>query len=196
MASQAERDMRDLVVQRLRKLRPEARIIHEVNCWGSGSPRVDVMAVSPDELVGVEIKSERDTLDRLALQVKAFRDRMHLVLCVHGVHRQNPEYPRFRGDEEWPYPVEDLKRWTLHRFRRTPAASSNLLGMLWHEELASIAARHTCNVTRSATRGAMITVLALDLTGREVRREVCRCLRLRRFAEADPPIEDAETEVA
>ena len=190
MASQAERDMRDLVVCRLRKLRPEARIIHEVNCWGSGSPRVDVMAVSPDELVGVEIKSERDTLDRLALQVKAFRDRMHLVLCVHEVHRRNPEYPRFQGDEEWCYPVEDLKRWTLHRFRRTPASSPALLGMLWHEELASIAARHACSVPRHATRKAMITVLALDLTGREVRHEVCRCLRLRLFAEADPPMDE------
>jgi len=196
MASQAERDMRDLVVRRLRELRPEARIIHEVNCGGSGSPRIDVVAVSPEELIGVEIKSERDSLDRLEHQVGHFRERFHLVLCLHDVHRKGPLYYRARGDEMWRYPVESPKEWKLHRFARIPASGANLLWMLWHDELVDVSRRAEISVPARAGRKKMIVALTLDLTGRRIHREVCRCLRRRRFAEADPPIEDAGVEVA
>lgn len=65
--SEAEVRIRDKVVALLRECLPDARIIHEFDLWGV---RMDLAAVTPEEIVLVEIKSERDKLDRLANQVR------------------------------------------------------------------------------------------------------------------------------
>ena len=60
--SEAEADVRDAVVARLRTIRPDARIMHEVNCSLFGPNRIDVIAVSPQEIISVEVKSAKDKL--------------------------------------------------------------------------------------------------------------------------------------
>lgn len=71
--SSAEVEIRDAVVSRFRQLWPDARIIHEMNVE-HGSSRADVVAVQPDRLWICEIKSERDTLTRLAGQIADFAE--------------------------------------------------------------------------------------------------------------------------
>ena len=63
--------MRNLVVERLRVRWPSARIIHELPLRYSRN-RLDLAAVTHDEIVGVEIKSSRDVSDRLEAQLRAF----------------------------------------------------------------------------------------------------------------------------
>lgn len=99
MSSDAERELRDAVVARLRILLPRARIVHELNIAGQSSSRIDVAAVGPDYLVGVEIKSERDTLKRLADQWDAFGRVCDVVIvAAHRKHFEEWRDPRFRAE--------------------------------------------------------------------------------------------------
>lgn len=69
--SSEERAMRDLIVPKLRAKWPSARIIHELPLRYSTN-RIDLAAVTPTEIVSVEIKSSRDVTDRLEAQLLGF----------------------------------------------------------------------------------------------------------------------------
>jgi hypothetical protein len=69
--SSDEGEIREAVVAHLLTLRPSARIIHELNCSTYGPNRIDVRAVTPAEILAVEINSQKDKLDRLPAQIAA-----------------------------------------------------------------------------------------------------------------------------
>ncbi|WP_057464345.1 hypothetical protein [Pseudovibrio sp. POLY-S9] len=86
MASEAEREIRSAVVARLREVRPKARIIHELKVF-HGQNRVDLAAVSLDEIILVEIKSKKDTLARLQDQANACQALSnHSLILLHEKH--------------------------------------------------------------------------------------------------------------
>lgn len=62
--SDAEERIRAKVEAELRRQFPTARIIHEL-VLSSGVSRLDLAAVTRDQIIVAEIKSERDTLSRL-----------------------------------------------------------------------------------------------------------------------------------
>ena len=83
--SPAETEIREAVVARLREIRPQSRIIHEINAVNmtAGRPtRIDVLAVGLEDMVAVEIKSERDKLDRLPDQMEGMRSVAHHAIAV------------------------------------------------------------------------------------------------------------------
>lgn len=80
--SSAEADVRTAVVDRLRQRRPDARIIHEINVSTYGPNRIDVLAVSPAEIIAVEIKSAKDKLDRLPKQIESMKGCAHHVIAA------------------------------------------------------------------------------------------------------------------
>lgn len=87
MRSAAEQEIRDAVVARLRRLRPSARICHEVNSAVYGPNRFDVVAIDKCEIIAVEIKSEKDKLDRAPKQIEAMADcANHVVVAMHECH--------------------------------------------------------------------------------------------------------------
>jgi hypothetical protein len=79
--SDAEGEVRTAVVERLRQIRPTARIMHEVNACAFGN-RIDVLAVDRAEIIAVEIKSAKDKLDRLPDQLKAMKGCAHHVIAA------------------------------------------------------------------------------------------------------------------
>lgn len=96
MRSAAEQELRDAVVARLRRWRPRARICHEVNCGSFGPNRIDVMAVDIDEIIAVEIKSEKDKLDRAPKQISSMSNvAHHVVVALHEVHLIEQETNRW-----------------------------------------------------------------------------------------------------
>src|SRR5690349_9488984 len=64
----AEAEIRQAVLTRLRRATPNAQILEELSIEGA---RIDV-AVLDQGLTGFEIKSDFDTLDRLAHQIHAY----------------------------------------------------------------------------------------------------------------------------
>ena len=196
-----EQEIRDAVVRRLRGVWPEARIVHELNVAGTGSNRIDVAAIAPAAIIGVEIKSKRDTLKRLPDQWTAFNQCCHEVyVAAHEKHFEPQPHgwaPRLKIDDRrrpsienaaWLYRTDvDVRGWKVKAaFRCRPLNPAGMLDMLWREELAFEACRARCYGGARATRHDMGRELAWYLTGREVVEAVCRQLRAREFVEADP----------
>lgn len=69
--SEEEPAMRELVVPHLRGAYPGGRVVHEFPLRFSAK-RLDLAVIMPTEIIGVEIKSSKDTLDRLAGQLEGF----------------------------------------------------------------------------------------------------------------------------
>lgn len=100
--SAAEAEIRNAVVARIRKHRPNARIIHEINVSSHGPNRMDLIAVGAAEIIAVEIKSMKDKLDRLDAQVRSMKGVAHHVIAAihekflveHQTHEDARHYTR------------------------------------------------------------------------------------------------------
>lgn len=189
MASDAERHLRDMAVARLRVLMPDARIIHELNVE-TGTCRVDLAAVAPTRLVLAEIKSRKDTLDRLPKQTKLFAPACHRLIVVYASERWTVETiykATDYGAEVWP---EDRQKWWTIRDTFRPPNTSAMLNLLWRAELFAEATRANLQPNRRADRKTLMAALWEHLTGRQIVEAVCRRLRVRHFPVADPAVED------
>lgn len=217
--SSAEAEIRTAVVEKLRDYRPEARIIHEINTCLGGN-RIDVLAVSPADIVAVEIKSKKDKLDRLKDQIEAMRGVAHCVVAAlhekfcpekvsnqhyYDYERSGAFYRRDRPDEAmfskvWAYAgvkaeTYSTRRHSLFRWELSDPALQNplpgdALHMLWADELHWLCSRLGLNVPKRSTKYFMVTNIRWNATGRDITRGVCAALRRRRCIEADPVIED------
>jgi hypothetical protein len=176
-----------MAVSRLRLLRPNARIVHELNV-NTGQCRVDIAAVDVDWLGFVEVKSRKDKLDRLQEQVRVFAPACHRLAVIYAserwsydVMRQHVDY----GCDLWP---EDRPAWHTFGTRHEPPNTAVMLNLLWAEELRDEARRAGFQPSKKASRSPLMHMLWEGLTGREVVAAVCRQLRARPFAEADPAV--------
>lgn len=221
--SDAEERIRAKVEAELRQHFPAARIIHEL-VLSSGVSRLDLAAVTRDQIIVAEIKSERDTLSRLKDQIAM----AHEVACATWVvvaerHRaalnhmnesdsfgpEQPRKPPLTGmwREHWRNPdyLPGLSRCRLMveadaGFDVTPAAFWHrrvtdpraVFDVLWAGERREAVAMHGASVTSKDSCGVTHAWAVENMTGVQIRRAVCRALRLRKFARADAPMSEAE----
>jgi hypothetical protein len=187
--SDAEREIRDAVVSRLRQIRPSARIMHEVNASGFGN-RIDVLAVDHSEIIAVEIKSAKDKLDRLANQAAAMkRCAHHRIAAVHEKFDQREVRKALGwGETIWFYPA-DTAHWPEPRLAPATPLPPTAIDMLWRDELLAMCGKFGVCIPRRATMGAMIPALRWQLTGRQLTLGICATLRARSCIEADSAIE-------
>jgi hypothetical protein len=208
--SAAEAEIRGAVVEHLRQIRPNARIIHEINA-GSYGNRIDVLAVDVAEIIAVEIKSAKDKLDRLKDQIAAMQNVAHIaVAALHEkfLRRDNPNHP------DWAWPPKDAEKAITWVYPRSPRgghfecgetwvsfgwhrSKQNLppgsLMMLWRAELHAICARHAIAGGKGATMERAADLIRWNMTGSQITHEICATLRARKCIEADPEIERSET---
>ncbi len=217
MRSSAEQELRDAVVARLRKLRPNARICHEVNCGVWGPNRMDVMAVDVAEIIAVEIKSEKDTITRGPKQLQAMSGvAHHSIIALHEVHLEErvtnewaahyckPDRQHYlRGVPEcltgaipWVYPErqraagwnDDVGMWRAPEPRMEYALPSSAIHLLWRDELAALCDALRVSRGKRSNMQEMIRALWWHATGKELTRGICAALRRRKFAEADAAV--------
>lgn len=208
--SPAEAEIREPVVARLRELMPEARIIHEIQSACQGPTRIDVLAVTPDRIAAVEIKSSKDKLDRLPAQLSAMCGcAHHPIVALHRKFFEIKETPNagtwINAPEEaghgviWGFDLPQLtsaEQYLRHelqgRWRKWMACPPpGAIEMLWREELrAIVASRDLSSRTSKLAIPELIDLLCWNLTGADVTREVCAALRARRCPEADPEMFD------
>lgn len=216
--SDAEGEIREAVVAHIRRHRPNARIMHEVNASSFGN-RIDVLAVDEAEIIAVEIKSAKDKLDRLPDQLAAMRSvAHHSIAALHekflvpekcGSHAAHYEkdgehfYCKFpsviRWREGWAYPIrprcldpkwhDDLLRWHFPEPAIQQPLPEGALGMLWASELREMAGVYGVSAARKATMEHRAAALRWQLSGRDLTRGICAALRARKCIEADPEIE-------
>lgn len=187
--SEAEREIRDAVVARLRQIRPTARIMHEVNASSFGN-RIDVLAVDRAEIIAVEIKSAKDKLDRLAGQSAAMkRCAHHRIAAVHEKFDQREVRKALGwGETIWFYPAETTY-WQEPRFVPANPLPPTAIDMLWRDELLTMCGKFGVCVPKRPTMGEMIPALRWQLTGRDLTLGICAALRARTCIEADEPLE-------
>jgi hypothetical protein len=204
MASSAEREIRDALVDWWHRNEPRGRVVHELPLSSfSAEGRADLGIVFPDALILVEIKSERDKLTRLEGQFKAMQEMSHDFMAVlhdrwfdeSGEVRDQSWMNWAAREHVWRYP-EPKKGWQFHRYGKgygstIPPNPYRLLGLLWADELRDAYAYSGVMGLGRMNMPALVSDLGQRLTGRQVTRAVCSALRRRTFAEADAPVEDA-----
>jgi hypothetical protein len=188
--SSAEGEVRAAVVERLRQIRPTARIMHEVNASSFGN-RIDVLAVDRAEIIAVEIKSAKDKLDRLPAQMKAMKGcATHAIAVVHRKFVTSPK-PKELPWDAWVFPEGEtfFDKWREPRAAPTTPLPAGALDMLWAEELREMCRHYGLPTSSRATMGHSLASLRWSLTGRDLTLGVCAALRSRVCIEADDPIE-------
>lgn len=200
--SEAEERIRAVAEADLRRTKPDARIIHELvvhNC------RLDLAAVTPDEIVLVEVKSERDVLDRMKAQIGSAW-RVTRDVKIYAAPRWRKEMRRLTSY----WDIDDARRTNEHRCDVISHSTVIIAGEAQevihtppsYDLRVMVQPMHVWDLMWSAEMCAALTKIGLptkrmnqfDLTrmavehmsGREIRRAVCAALRARAFPRADP----------
>lgn len=185
MASAAEERIRIKAEQALREVWPSARIVHEL-MLRQGGCRIDLAAITAERLIVVEIKSERDVLDRLKRQQQQARrvaDGFSVVLTEKHWRDawQDGHVSILEAFKE-----DEIRIGLERQCRDVHQATCNAparLEMLWASEL-----RRVAETGPTSARQFSILKASDNMTGAEVRRRVCAALRARPFPRADQPI--------
>lgn len=176
-----------------RRRLPGCRVIHELVC---GERRADLVFVSEKDLIGVEIKSSRDRLDRLEEQLKEY-GRYFPEVWLFIAPKWTPAAKKLSSTNiavGHPDRVEVLRPSKAKRPYRDELVTARMLEWLWADEAARIAIRTQVIpgpvVGRRYPAENVRKLLARLLTGNEIIREVCRELRARPLVGqmSDPPL--------
>lgn len=123
---------------------PDTTIVEEMGVW-SGTVRIDV-AVINGELTGFELKSERDTLNRLSDQAEVYGlvfDRIFLVTAEKHLRKAKAIIPKWWGalvvkETAGGYGIKQARKG-----RRNPAPDPLIIAkLLWKEEALELLAHH------------------------------------------------------
>jgi hypothetical protein len=161
---------------------PNTRVVEEMGLW-AGSVRVDI-AVINGELSGIELKSDRDTLERLPFQSEIYSrifDRMELVVGARHKEKAKKQVP-----EWWTITVAAEKDGTI-QLETDRAGERNLepdpyliAQLLWKEEaLAVLEAKGLAKGWRSKRAKLIHQRLASELPLAELSNNVRAVLKAR-----------------
>lgn len=179
--SSEELAMRDKIDAWGRARWPDARVVHELVVTPN---RIDMAFIRPTDLIGVEIKSSKDTLDRLEGQMHAFRLHIPEVWVAFA-----PKWSDHIGYQFNRIEVSDQAVNPTQWVSRDDLTTARMLSLLWAAEARNIAGRMKVSASLRTPLYKLLPELAAHMTGREIVREVCTELRARRaFWRADPPI--------
>ncbi len=136
-------DIRDDLCDYLEEQFGKVRFFEELTM---GKSRADIVVVTEQGLVGVEIKSDADTYDRLSRQVKdydRFFDINYVAVGTRHAHHIREHVPDYWGV----ITVESVER-ELDFYRLRPAKENpkvrltNQLSLLWRREFAALQQRN------------------------------------------------------
>jgi hypothetical protein len=161
----------------------QTRIVEEMGIW-SGSVRID-LAVINGELHGYELKSERDTLERLVGQADLYSrvfDRVTLVAAHRHIDKLGTKIPSWWGITVATSAIDGstvLK--VLKPAEVNPRIDAlQVARLLWRAEALNLLERHRIDRgVRSATIEKMYARLAEGLSLDELRSEVRGLLKVR-----------------
>jgi hypothetical protein len=158
------------------------RIVEEMGLW-AGAVRIDI-AVINGELAGYELKSDRDTLERLPAQADIYSrvlDRVTLVAGSRHLDKSSAMIPDW-----WGIISAELNRGrvtlaSVRKAERNPAIEPYLVAeLLWREEAIELLEQHAlANAWRSKPMKAIHERLAAELTLDSLRLGVRNALKRR-----------------
>lgn len=179
-----EAAIRTALVQRLRMHCPAGHALIEELGIENGAARVD-LAVAGALLEGFEIKSDLDTLDRLARQMHAYHrvfDTVTLVTTAAYLDQAEQLLPRWWGlweartDAEGTVVIDVRRRATFHAYQ----SAQSIAALLWRDEAYEFLVERSGPVIKArASRHAIYEALAQQLSVEQIRERVIDTLRIR-----------------
>ncbi len=174
-----DKDIREPLFDFLEQAYGKIRIIEEKTI---GKARADILMVTDDGLVGIEIKSDADTYTRLEGQVKYYDKYFDSNIVVVGTHHAGhitEHVPPYWGiitvDEE----NGAVDFYVLREMQEAPHRKTkvkNQLSLLWREELANIQERnHMYRYKEKSKKFVQTKILEKvpeDLLVKEIREEL------------------------
>lgn len=182
-------DIRAALVRRLQD-DPDALLVHELGLC-QGAARIDVAVVN-STMNGYEIKSARDTLDRLPAQAAVYSrvfDTVTIVAVEQHLGAIVEHIPPWWGIET-PIPDTETIRFVVVRSATlNPAIDPTaVVQLLWRDEVLAILTKHgLASGLLASSRRKIWQELASRVPLSELRREVCRALKARKGWRADRP---------
>lgn len=137
-------DMREILFETYESSGQRLRIFEELVI---GKSRADAIMVTEQEILGFEIKSDKDSLVRLEKQVKnyeRFCDKCYIVTGVHYIDKIETAVPEHWGiydiakDEEGHLHIEMFREAKRNPKERPTIKLKNQMSLLWRMELAKI----------------------------------------------------------
>lgn len=173
--------LRDELVEGHRR-DPEPTILVDEFGVCSGSARVDIVVIN-GTMSGYEIKSESDTLDRLAPQTELYSrilDYVTLVASPNHIPKAASYLPKWWGLIEARVNGPRLSLQVLRKPKLNPRPDAySIAQLLWKDEVAEILRERSVAPQKARTRRQLWQLLVETLSLRELQTEVRRVLRRR-----------------
>lgn len=179
-----DKDIRTIVFQTFQAKNTEMRLMEE---FPMGDSRADLLLVTNTKLIGLEIKSDRDTFVRLPRQIKdyeRFFDVNYLVVGTYHVEEAIRTVPSHWGiyevyeQENGGYALECIRSAAL-------SLKDNMeekLYLLWRNELNQIIRDYRLSGNTLHRKDKMIVKIMKNLSGPVIQSEICRALRTRDYS--------------
>jgi hypothetical protein len=182
---------------------PGCRAIRELVL---GHRRIDVIFACERDLIGVEIKSSKDKIDRLEAQYTEFTRYVPEVWIAVAPRWRDAVEKQYRVSNKMVVDGTSHQVETIGTYRSRPGepgikpyrdelSIARLIELLWRDEMAAVAERtgaYPGAGHKQVKTATLQPMLARLLTGNEILAEVCRCLRERPMSMigrgSDPPI--------
>lgn len=176
---------------------PDATVIHE---FPVGGCRVDLCFVCPDTIIGVEIKSSRDTLKRLPRQLKDYQAAFPEVWVAFATrwlsHFHGSEVPWNIGHllVDQGNLTEDIPHYTdpfPHPAMRDLMLTAPMLWLAHKPEVQALLRSHGIYFKSRLRSPELMQLAARNLTGDQIVTGVCAAIRARAAGwEKSEPIQE------
>lgn len=175
-------DMREILFETYENTGERLRIFEELVI---GKSRADAILVKENEILGFEIKSDKDSLVRLATQVKnyeRFCDKCYIVTGVHYIDRIETAVPEHWGiydiakDENGNLHIEMFREAERNPKERPTTKLKNQMNLLWRSELSKIVKSYKLGGVTTRNKRQLRDLIIEKLGKEEAKRLTCDAL--------------------
>ena len=175
-------DMREILFETYENTGERLRIFEELVI---GKSRADAILVKEDEILGFEIKSDKDSLVRLTTQVKnyeRFCDKCYIVTGVHYIDRIEEAVPEHWGiydiakDENGNLHIEMFREAEKNPKERPTTKLKNQMNLLWRSELIQIVRAYKMGGVTKRNKRQLRDLIIEKMGKEEAKRLACDAL--------------------
>lgn len=175
-------DMREILFEIYENTGERLRIFEELVI---GKSRADAILVKENEILGFEIKSDKDSLARLVTQVKnyeRFCDKCYIVTGIHYIDKIETAVPQHWGiydiakDEEGKLHIEMFREAQRNPKERPTVKLKNQMSLLWRSELSKIVKTYKLGGVTTRNKRQLRELIIEKMGKEEAKRLTCDAL--------------------
>lgn len=175
-------EMREILFETYENTGERLRIFEELVI---GKSRADAILVKENEILGFEIKSDKDSLVRLVTQVKnyeRFCDKCYIVTGIHYIDKIEEAVPKHWGiydivkDEEEKLHIEMFREAQRNPKERPTIKLKNQMSLLWRLELSKIVKTYKLGGVTTRNKRQLRELIIEKMGKEEAKRLTCDAL--------------------